>query len=252
MYRHAIVRRPGRNFADGITTSALGMPDFDRALKQHHAYCKALNDCGISLTILEADPRYPDGCFVEDTAIITEHLAIITQPGHPARAGEQTALAEILVQHMPIDYISGDGRLDGGDILRADRHFYIGRSDRTNAEGARQLSAMLSMHGFTTSEIPVAAGLHLKSSVTYIGGNTLLVTPAFSQYFAAHRMINVGEEEYAANCVLVNDRILFAAGFPETRDKLMKEGYQIVELDMSEFRKMDGGLTCLSLLMFND
>lgn len=259
MHKHAIVRKPGRNFADGITTSSLGIPDFEKALQQHQAYCEAIKQCLAihtanpdNLTVLEADPKYPDGCFVEDTAIITDHVAIITQPGHPARIGEQKAIAEILSQRMPTEFITGDGYVDGGDILRADQHYFIGRSHRTNAEGARQLATILHEHGYTSSEIPVAEGLHLKSSASYLGKHTILATPAFAPEFVKYQVINVGDEDYATNCVVVNGKILFAAGFPITKQKLLDDGFQLIELEMSEFRKMDGGLTCLSLIMSDE
>ena len=251
MFHKAIVRRPGHNFADGVTMSALGLPDFQKALRQHEAYCNALMQCGVTVTILDADPGYPDGCFVEDTAVITEKIAIITQPGHPSRFGEQEAIAEVLTSHMVIERISGEGRLDGGDILRAGTHFYIGRSDRTNGEGSRQLASILSGYGYTSSEVPVVSGLHLKSSVSYIGNNTVVINPAFAQYFAAHDIIDTGDEDYAANCLLVNGLLFFPLGFLNTKEKLIAAGHNLVELDMSEFRKMDGGLTCLSLLMYN-
>jgi dimethylargininase len=249
MYHHAIVRMPGSNFDDGITTADIGAPEFEKAILQHQDYCKALRSCGLSLTILDADPRYPDGCFVEDTAVITEQVAVITQPGHPARKGEQERIAEILSQRMHTEQITGEGKLDGGDILRVGNHFYIGRSDRTNAEGAKQLSSILKKYGYTSSEVPVDAGLHLKSSVTRIGDNTLVATREMSVHFSAHNIIDVGNEEYAANCVNVNSHVLFPMGFPMTRQKLIDAGYELIELDMSEFQKMDGGLTCLSLLM---
>ena len=249
MHRHAILRKPGPNFAQGITTAHIGMPDYTLALHQHGKYAEALEKLGLSLTVLDADPLYPDGCFVEDTAIITDYTAIITKPGHPARTGEEKKIAEILTQRMPVEYITGSGTVDGGDILRVDQHFYIGRSDRTNSEGAHQLAAILSKYGYATSEVPVSAGLHLKSSATYIGKNNVLATCAFAPYFDTHNIIDVGDEEYAANSVLVNGFVLFAAGFPDTKAKLMEARYQLIELDMSEFRKMDGGLTCLSLLL---
>lgn len=248
MHHHAILRKPGPNFAQGITTADFGMPDYSLALHQHRKYAEALEKSGLLLTVLDADSKYPDGCFVEDTAIITDRVAIITKPGHPARSGEERKISDILAQHMNTEYITDDGTVDGGDILHVNNHFYIGRSDRTNAEGSRQLAAILDQYGYTSSEIPVTAGLHLKSSATYIGENTILTTPAYAKYFEAHTVIDVEDEDYAANCVLVNGKVFFASGFPKTKAKLLAAGFELIELDMSEFRKMDGGLTCLSLL----
>ena len=249
MYSKAIVRRPGRNFAKGITTSNLGKPDFEKALEQHAAYCNALVKCGVELTILEADERYPDGCFVEDTAVVNSKVAIITNPGAVARTGEEVEISRVLSGHWKLETIQFPGTLEGGDILRAESHYYIGLSGRTNREGARQLAAILSKYGFTSSEITVEAGLHLKSDIAYLGKGNFMSTPAFSKMvFPANTVILDPDESYAANCLPVNDFLLIARGFPKSKAKIAALGYNIIELEMSEFRKMDGGLTCLSLL----
>jgi len=249
MYSKAIVRRPGRNFANGITTSNLGKPDFEKALEQHTAYCNALVKCGVELTILEADERYPDGCFVEDTAVVNSKVAIITNPGAVARRGEEVEISRILSGYRTLETIEFPGTLEGGDILRAESHYYIGLSGRTNREGARQLAAILSKYGFTSSEITVEAGLHLKSDIAYLGKGNFMSTPAFSKMvFPANTVILDPDESYSANCLPVNDFLLIARGFPKSKAKIAALGYNIIELEMSEFRKMDGGLTCLSLL----
>ena len=165
MYTKAIVRRPGRNFASGITTSNLGKPDFNKALEQHAAYCNALIRCGVELTVLEADERFPDGCFVEDTAVVTSGVAVISRPGADTRRGEEEEIARVLAGFGHIESITAPGTLEGGDVLRADNHYFIGISERTNKEGASQLSAILSKYGFTSSFIRVEAGLHLKSDI---------------------------------------------------------------------------------------
>ncbi len=134
MYTKAIVRRPGRNFAEGITTSNLGKPDFEKALEQHSAYCNALTGCGLELIVLEADERYPDGCFVEDTAIVTSEVAVITRPGAASRMGEEAEISETLSEFRKIETIKFPGTLDGGDVLRAENHFFIGISGRTNRD----------------------------------------------------------------------------------------------------------------------
>lgn len=249
MYTRAIVRRPGRNFANGISTSNLGKPDSGKALEQHSAYCEALIKCGVELTVLDADERYPDGCFVEDTAVVNSRVKVISRPGAATRRGEEEAIARVLAGYGPTESIIAPGTLEGGDILRAENHYFIGISERTNREGAEQLSAILSQHGFTTSFIRVEAGLHLKSDIAYLGDGNFISTPVFAHVTQpANTIILDPEEYYSANCLRVNDYLLFAKGFPKSKKKILGLGYSIIELDMSEFRKMDGGLTCLSLL----
>ena len=249
MYTKAIVRRSGKSFANGITTSNLGRPDFSKALEQHAAYCDALIRCGVELTVLDADERYPDGCFVEDTAVVNSRVKVISRPGAATRRGEEEAITRVLAGSGPVESITAPGTLEGGDVLRAENHYFIGISERTNAEGAGQLAAILTTHGFTTSLIRVEAGLHLKSDIAYLGDGNFISTPVFSHVaHPANTIIPDPDEYYSANCLRVNDHLLIAKGFPKSKMKILELGYNIIELDMSEFRKMDGGLTCLSLL----
>jgi len=249
VYSKAIVRRPGRNFTEGITTSNLGKPDFSKALEQHAAYCDALVRCGVELIVLEADERYPDGCFVEDTAVVNSKVAVISRPGAATRMGEEAEIARLLSGYGVPASIIPPGTMEGGDILRAEDHYFIGLSARTNMEGASQLSAILSKHGFTSSVIRVEAGLHLKSDIAYLGNGNFISTPAFSELAHPANTIILGPGEYySANCLAVNNFLLIPKGFPKSKMKITDLGYNIIELEMSEFRKMDGGLTCLSLL----
>ena len=253
MFRHAIVRTPGPNFAGGLTTVDLGVPVFARALEQHTRYCAALTACGLELTTLDADHRFPDSTFVEDIAVLARGTAILTRPGAASRAGEvdaiRSALAPLFAGAM--QQIEAPGTLDGGDICEADDHFFIGISQRTNEEGARQLAAHLAALGFTSSTLDVrgmSSILHLKSGISYVGGNTMVVMAELASRFSNYNRIDVcAEESYAANCVGVNDRVLIAAGFPRVRAALRDRGFDPLELDMTEFQKMDGGLSCLSL-----
>ena len=249
MPTHALLRRPGPNFAAGLTTARLGAPDFAKALRQHEAYAEALQECELELIILEADERFPDGCFVEDTAVVTGTVAVRTRPGAPERRGETEAVAEVLAAYREVVSITAPGTVDGGDILRDGDHFFIGRSDRTNAAGARQLAAILAAHGYTSSEVPVRGVLHLKTAVTGLGPGAFICTDDFYPWFSSGRVIRLGAKDaYAANCLLLNDTLLMPAGFPTIRWQLAELGYPIIELEMSEFRKMDGGLTCLSVV----
>jgi dimethylargininase len=249
LFTKAIVRKPGKNFANGITTSNLGKPSFEIALQQHNAYCNALINCGLDVIILESDEKYPDGCFVEDTAIVTEKVAIIARPGDNARLGEELQIAEILSKHKKIETINLPGLLDGGDIMRVDNHFYIGMSKRTNTEGAKQLAEILSRYGYTTSQTTVNSVLHLKTGITYLGNNNFIANEEFANCFPTANTIKLNpEESYSANCLKINDYLLIPKGFPNSKKQIEDLGYNIIEIEMSEFRKMDGGLTCLSLL----
>lgn len=254
MFTRAIVRIPGSNFADGLTTVELGVPHLDKVLDQHAHYCEALRQCGLELTVLEPDLRHPDSTFVEDTAILTPQAAILCRPGAPSRGGEVAAIRPVIERSYDrILTIDPPGTLDGGDICEAEDHFFIGVSLRTNEEGARQLSAHLKTLGYTASIIDIRAIptiLHLKSGISYIGDNTLVVIEemATSRRFAHFNLLRVSAaESYAANCVRVNDRVLLARGFRRLADELAARGFRPQILNMSEFRKMDGGLSCLSL-----
>jgi len=250
MYAHAITRLPGENFADGITTSHLGRPSFPLILQQHEAYRQALRNLGLQVTVLPAEPTFPDAYFVEDPAIITPRLAVITHPGAPARQGEEITLEPVLARYRPLVHITPPGTVDGGDVMIVEDHFFIGLSERTNHAGASQLAGFLASVGYTSEPVPVASGLHLKSGVNYLGKNTLLLTRTLADYlgFDNYEKILLDEdEEYAANTLWINDTLLMPKGFPKTHRKLTGLGMDILELDVSEVRKMDGGLTCMSL-----
>ena len=254
MFKNAIVRLPGANFDAGLTTVSLGRPEFARVLQQHAAYCAALVECGLQLTTLDADLRHPDSTFVEDAAIVTERGAILMRPGAASRAGEVEAIRPALERFFPrMPAIEAPGTVDGGDICEAGEHFFLGISQRTNEEGARQLATHLAALGYSSSTVDVremTTILHLKSGIAYIGENTLVVMEemAANPQFAGFNLVRVCEQEsYAANCVLVNARVLIPAGYPRLTAELVARGFDPLPLEMSEFRKMDGGLSCLSL-----
>jgi dimethylargininase len=254
MFRHAIVRPPAANFADGLTTVDLGAPMFATAIEQHARYCEALERCGLAVTRLPADPRHPDSTFVEDAAILTGHGAILTRPGAPSREGEVPAIREALGRFdLSFRAIAPPGTVDGGDICEAGGHVFIGVSRRTNDEGARQLAAFLAQDGLTSSRVDIRgleAILHLKSGLASLDDNRLVLIESLAGHaaFRGYDIVRVDpDESYAANCVRVNDAVLVAAGFPKFHAALGRLGYRLVSLDMSEYQKMDGGLSCLSL-----
>ena len=251
MFSRAIVRRPGKSFVKGLTTAHLGRPCLSRALEQHDAYIAALERCGLSVTVLPADERYPDATFIEDTAILTRRCAVITNPGAPSRNGEKDLTRPSVLQFFSsVVAIEPPGTLDGGDVMDVNGHLFIGLSGRTNPEGARQLIQALAQNGYTGSTVTLAHFLHLKTGVAWLGGRDLLAAgelrdhPAFSDF----NIIPVWPAEtYAANCIRVNDRVLIPAGFAHIRRELAARGYDLIEVPVSEFQKMDGGLSCLSL-----
>ena len=254
MFSKAIVRVPGGNFASGLTTVDLGAVDFERALQQHKAYCEALESCGLDLTRLAADERYPDSTFVEDTAVLTVRGAVITRPGAASRLGEIESIAPVLrEQYRELHSILEPGTVDGGDVCEAGEHFFIGISQRTNEHGANQLARLLESFGYTSSLIDIRGIsniLHLKSGLAYLGGRRLMVIEALRSHkaFSGYELVRLNSaEEYAANCLSLNGRVLIADGFPAMKQELDHLGYQTLALDMSEFQKMDGGLSCLSL-----
>ena len=250
----AIVRCPASNFSDGLTTVDLGPVDYHAALDQHVSYCKALESCGLSLIELASDEHYPDSTFVEDTAILTLRGALITRPGAETRRGEIESIERNLSGLFDdVARIEPPGTLDGGDVCDAGNHFLIGISARTNEAGAQQLADWLAAHDYSSEFVDirkVTGILHLKSGISYLGDNQMVVIDELANrdLFDNYDLIRVqAGEEYAANCVSVNESVLIAAGFPSFAAKLKDRGFQTIVLEMSEFQKMDGGLSCLSL-----
>ena len=237
----------------GLTSSspANGKPDYRRALEQHQAYVNMLRNCGLEVRVLEADPRFPDSVFVEDVALCTTEGAILTNPGAPSRNGEKLEMKLILESHYKrIDSIEPPGTLDAGDVMMVGKHVYIGISQRTNNAGALQLIRILEDYGMSASTVPLYKMLHLKSGLSYLEQNHLLISgefidhPSFKDF---HKIEVPPEESYAANSLWINSTVLVPAGYPLTLGKIEQAGYRTRVLDVSEFQKLDGGLSCLSL-----
>ena len=235
----------------GLTRSNQGYPDYERALEQHKLYIAALEQCGLNVHILDADEEYPDSTFVEDVALLTPQCAIITRPAAASRRGETTSLRPVLEKLFPcIKQINPPGTLDGGDVMQIGSHFFIGLSSRTNQSGADQFISILTQFDLTGSTVPVTNFLHLKTGVTCVNDTTLLAAGKFMTQpeFSKFTIIPVpAEESDGANILWINDKILMSAGFPEIRKRLSAAERQVIEVDISEFAKIDGGLSCLSL-----
>ncbi len=251
MFSQAIVRTPCKNLINGITSAALGKPDYARALLQHRHYIDALKQCGLKVTVLAADETYPDSTFIEDTALITPGCSIITNPGAASRKGEVEEIATVLNNlDRPVKRIYAPGTLDAGDVMMVGSHYYIGLSERTNAEGARQLIAILNNHAMTGSTIKLDRVLHLKTGVSYLENNYMVAAGEFLSHpdFRKFTILKINaEESYAANCVWINDQVLVPSGHPAAQKTIETAGYRVIAVDVSEFQKVDGGLSCLSL-----
>ncbi|MEA1993612.1 MAG: arginine deiminase family protein [Euryarchaeota archaeon] len=251
LYKKAIVRRPGYSVVHGITTANLGKPNYEKALTQHEKYIETLESCGLEVTVMPAKEKFPDSTFVEDSAVLTEKCAVITNFGAESRRGEEESMYKLLKEfYNKIECIKEPGTLEGGDIMRVEDHFYIGLSERTNKAGARQLRGILAKYGYTSSYVLCEQVLHLKTGVAYLGGNTLVVTGEFidkEEFEGFDKIIITEEESYAANSVRVNDYVIMPKGYEKSRNEIVEAGYKVKEVNLSEFRKIDGGVSCLSL-----
>ncbi len=250
---HAIVRLPSADLGDGITSASLGTPVYTVACRQHAAYCDALRQSGAVVTALDPDLRHPDAHFVEDAAVIVATTAVLARPGAATRRDEPQTIRPALAQHFrQIEEIVAPGTLDGGDVCDAGERIFIGISQRTNRNGAEQLATIARRAGKAPVFVDVrdlADALHLKSAMSYLGDGRFVATAAVAALLREPERVAIVApgEEYAANCVRVNDVVLVAAGYPHLRAALAGAGHASVPLDVSEFRKMDGGLSCLSL-----
>ncbi len=251
MFSNAIVRKPGKSIINGLTDANLGIPDYQKAINQHKVYINALIDCGLKVKVLEADENFPDSTFVEDVALLTPFCAIITNPGAKSRKGEIVGIKKTIQEYYTkIEEIHSPGTVEAGDIMMVGTHYFIGISERTNLNGAQQVIQILKKYGMTGSVIKLKNMLHLKTGLAYLENNNLvacgefLSEPAFEKF----NIIEIPlEESYAANCIWINGKVLIPKGYPITYSKIKEAGYVTVELEMSEFRKLDGGLSCLSL-----
>lgn len=251
MFTKAITRIPSKSMINGLSSAHLGIPNYELAIIQHEDYIDALLKCGLEVITLEADESYPDATFVEDVALLTPHCAIITRPGALSRRGEIEEMKEVLKsEYEQIEEIKAPGTIEAGDIMMVGSHYYIGLSARTNEAGAQQMLAFLEKYGMTGSLVTLEKVLHLKTGLAYLENNYLVACGEFltKPEFQSFNMIKIEEEDsYSANCIWMNDTVIIPSGYPKTKEKIASTGYHIIELDMSEFQKLDGGLSCLSL-----
>jgi len=245
-----LVRPPSIDFANALSehpeASSLNL---EIARQQHAAYCQALQTAGAVLEALDPLDDFPDSVFIEDNAVILEGRVILCSMKEPSRREEVSFLAETLQSRLPVLRLQPPVFIDGGDVLQTDDAIFVGQSQRTNQKAVEALQSLTSK---PVIPIAVKQGLHLKTSVSFLGNNLLVINPSFidAEPFRKYEWIEVEEEEaYAANCLAVRDHVILPAGFPNLVQRIQEHGFVTLPVEMSEFQKADGGVTCLSLLM---
>jgi dimethylargininase len=221
------------------------------AREQHHSYEQLLEKLGARVVSLASQPDLPDSMFVEDPAIVLDELAVIFPLGTESRRLEAASLAEAISKFRTLAYVTLPGHLEGGDILRIGRKLFVGVTKRSNAEGLRQLAAILAPHHYQVIPVAVTGCLHLKSAVTCLGRQTLLANRAWFEPapFSGYDWIDVDPREpHAANALALGNTIIFPASFPRTRARVEAQGFDVTALDISELQKAESGLTCSSLI----
>lgn len=257
MFKNAIVKKPCKALIEGISTAQFTevgeTPVYEKAIEQHAKYVETLESLGAEVLVLDADERYPDSVFTEDPAVVMEGCAVITNPARESRNGEKHEILPAIKKFYSDDqifFIEAPGTMEGGDVMLVGKHFYVGQSDRTNAEGARQFNEIVTKFGYTSSTVPVTEGLHLKDFAVYLSNNDLLVTevmdkePAFKDF---NRYVIPAEELYAINSLYFNGTVIVPEGYPKTKKLIEDLGYPVVTVNNDEVKKIDGSLTCLSL-----
>ncbi len=224
----------------------------DRAAIQHAAYEQLLESLGAKIQQVPAAPELPDAVFVEDTAIVLDEVAIITRPGAVSRRAETAAVAALLANHRPLLSMQDPATLDGGDVLRAGRVLYVGRSSRTTDEGIAQLQSLVAPWSYRVVPVELTGCLHLKSAVTLIAPDMLLINPACVQADAfpgLHPLPIDPAEPLAANALRIYDTLVFPTDFPRTAARLSNHGFEISLIDCSELAKAEGAVTCCCILV---
>ena len=246
----AFVRRPGSSFSQAISANPKNQPiNVKRACLQHEHYIAALEKTGVEIVSLPAIHGYPDAPFVEDTTVVFDHLALACPNKEKSRRGEGASIHKEIKKYRTIKTLPPSVTLDGGDVLNTDEKIFVGISERTNMEAVNALAKFTKKPVFP---VEVLFGLHLKTSVTYLGNNILVLDPSSldTHPLREFKWVEISRpNRYAANCLAIGDTVLMSKGSNEVADKIHEEGFKTLELDISEFEKADGGLTCLSIML---
>ncbi|HUG52106.1 MAG TPA: arginine deiminase-related protein [Vicinamibacteria bacterium] len=225
--------------------------DYARAAEQHQAYLTLLRSLGLTVQRLAADPELPDCCFVEDAAVVLDEVAVVTRMGAASRRGESAAVAAALAPHRPLRFMAAPACLDGGDVLRVGRRLFVGLSSRTNAAGLATLREVAAPLGYEVLPVAVTGSLHLKSAMTALGDGAVLANPRWCDLgpVAGIEVVPVAEEEpHAANVLTIGTTLVAAAGFPRTVQRLRGRGWNVQEIEVSEFLKAEAGVTCKAIV----
>ena len=225
--------------------------DIGIARSQHREYQKILTEIGCKVLTLPAEPDLPDSVFIEDTAVVLDELALITRPGAESRRPETHSVAQILQQYRKLAFIEEPGTLDGGDVLHIGETLFVGLSERSNTQGIDQLARIVAPHGYRVEGVELRGCLHLKSGVSVITPDRLLINPAWieTSYFKDMDLIEVDENEpHAASALYVAGSLIYRTSYPRTRHRIEERDITPRIIDFSEFAKAEGGLTCCSLI----
>ncbi len=225
--------------------------DAERAALQHKGYCEALRACGARVVTLARVDELPDSVFVEDTAIVLDEVAVLTRPGVESRRGEVALIEQEVARLRPVVKVQPPATLEGGDVMRVGRRLYVGLSPRTNVEGAEALRRFAAPHGYEVLTVEPRGCLHLKSGCSALDDETVLVNPEWvdARAFGECEVVAVdAAEPSAANVLRVGGSVCVSAAFPRTAALLSARGYEVRAVDVSEFAKAEGALTCMSLL----
>ena len=225
--------------------------DYENACQQHTEYEDALEKFGCEVISLPEEADLPDSVFVEDAAVVFDELAIITLPGADSRKPETASIAEALGPYRKLFYIQAPGSMDGGDVLKVGKRVFVGITPRTNLEGIDQMRKILTPYGYSVKGVPVHGCLHLKSAVTQVAENTLLINPAWvdKSEFEGMDFIEVDPSEPSgANALIIEEKVIYPSAFTKTYQRLTEKGITLQTVDASELAKAEGGVTCCSLI----
>jgi dimethylargininase len=249
--KHAIVRPVPDSYEDCVRTNVKKI-NVTIAKKQHAEYCYALKKLGLKLIWVKGDNTLPDSCFVEDTAVIFGEKAIVCNMKTKSRVKEVVEVAKVLGKLKEIYYVKPPATIDGGDVLKIEDKVFVGLSTRTNLYAVNQLGQILEKSNLDIIPVKVQNVLHLKSACTYLGNNYVILSKGHFDTGILEdfqKIVVPREEEYAADCLAINGKILMAKGYPKTKKIIEREGFFVKELEISEFRKGGGALTCLSIMV---
>jgi dimethylargininase len=249
----ALTRAVSQSIANCELTHLERIPiELQRAREQHQQYENALKSIGCEVISLPEMPDLPDSVFVEDAAVVLDELAIITNPGAVSRRPEIDSIAEILQKYRQLIHIKSPATVDGGDVLVVGKKIFVGLSSRSNLEAVKQMKKALKDFGYQVVGVEVTGCLHLKTAVTVVAENTLLINPNWldKNLFSGFKFIEIDESEpFAANCLLIGEKVIYAKDFPKTQRKLEKSGIDLVLVEADELAKAEGAITCCSLIL---